>query len=148
MDVIGKENYSLDVEGLEISIKKEEKKSLRPHIAKTLENHGVVEIPCLTSVSIKKLIMEERSGALPNELPDDFYELLRHSAKKMDVPKEREALRRLAADLVRIRIEKIFKISLQANMSKFKIQPEERVFLLNLTTLMGRFKKDLLGGEL
>jgi len=147
MEVEGKKDYELDAEVFRVSISMGEKKSFRPHLAKTLEEHGVVEIIPITSTDIKKLIMQERTGPHLAALPDDFYDLVDHTRKIINDHKESERLRALTRQLIRGRVEKIHRSSLQPKTHINNLQPQERVFLMETTSLIGKFEKGLLGED-
>jgi len=147
MEVEGRKNYSLDIEGLVVTVRKDKKINLSPHIAGVLETHGIVEIPVIGDVQIKKMIMEEKRERLPIKLPEDFYWLLRFNIEKIDKDEKRIRTKALAKELIRERVEKICKLSHQKRRPKVNILPEETALLLNLSSMIGKYENQLLGDE-
>ncbi|HOP09381.1 MAG TPA: hypothetical protein PK718_02240 [Candidatus Methanofastidiosa archaeon] len=145
MEVEGKEDYSLEMEGMQVNIRNGEKKSICPHIAIVLEQHGIVSIPVVDDVTIKKMIMEEKRGALPMKLPEDFYDLVRHSIDRTDDEKKRKLMMALAKDLLKERVEKIFKLCLKDKTPKAELLSSEMTLLLKLSMSIKEYEKDTIG---
>jgi len=145
MEVVGRENYSLDVEELHISIRVDEKKDIPAHIALALEKNGIIDIPLVEEVTLKKMIMEEKRGPLPNKLPVDFFEMVKFSMEKGGTDDKKRAIRVLAGNLVKERVEKIFKLSVQGKTPKVDLLPEEKSLLIRASSMLTEYESEILG---
>ncbi|MHC1605735.1 MAG: hypothetical protein ACXQTP_07195 [Candidatus Methanofastidiosia archaeon] len=146
MEVEGLNDFSLEFEGIEIAIKKGEKKRIKPHLATILEKNGIVSMKCVDDVFLRKKVMEERANASLTGLPEDFYELLSLSLKKIKSKDEKKFIKTLAPakDLLKLRIEKLEKMALRSKSSRPKLELIEEILLSKIMLLIKEFEYNAL----